>query len=551
MPTTRTNTVLRHLQKAALLPSGAGLTDGQLLERFLSQRDEAAFEALVRRHGPMVMGVCKRVIGNLHDAEDAFQASFLVLARKAASVSPREAVGNWLYGVAYRTARRANAVGARRRAHEKQVKDMPQPTTEAPDPLRELEPLLDQELSRLPDKYRLPLVLCELEGRPRKDVARQLKLPEGTLSSRLATARKMLAARLARHGQALSGGLLATLLSQSAVSASVPSALVTSTAKAASVFAAGQVAPAGVVSAKVVALTKGVLNTMLLTKLKIATAVVLMVGLLGGGASVLAPALWGKGQARAMDATPGEPQVKEQGNPEPREKAARGSQPDELRPLIDKVIKAHGGEAKLNQVKAFTLKTKHTGPDGGAPYTETLHVELPDKYRLEKEAERQGVTDKTIFAMNGDKLWRKQDNESEAVDVPKEGYSYLQGSLQYLGPRGRLILKDQATTLSPLGESKVGERAVVGLKFTRKGMPEAKLFFDKETGLMLKTENSSKDKDGKESVHEVLYSDHKDFDGIPIARKVTRKQDGKVTQESEVVEFRVLDKLDAKLFQKP
>src|SRR5207247_11352285 len=124
-----------------------------------------AFEALVRRHGPMVLGVCRRMLGHAHDAEDAFQATFLVLVRKGASVQPREAVGNWLYGVACRTAQRARAVAARRRSRAKQGDGLPQPTA----PTRELpadwEPILDEELSRLPDKSRLPLVLCLLEGR--------------------------------------------------------------------------------------------------------------------------------------------------------------------------------------------------------------------------------------------------------------------------------------------------------------------------------------------------------------------------------------------------
>jgi RNA polymerase sigma factor (sigma-70 family) len=261
--------LIRHLHRAALCPDGAGLRDGQLLERFLFHRDEAAFEALVRRHGAMVLAVCRRVIGNLHDAEDAFQASFLVLARKAASVSPRDAVGNWLHGVAYRTARRARALNARRWAHEKQVKDMPHPTTEPADPLQGFEPLLDQELSRLPDKYRLPLILCELEGRLRKDVARQLKVPEGTLSSRLATARKMLARRLARHGLATSGTVLATVLSRNGASASVSSRLVMSTARAAYLFVTGRPTATAVVSTKVTALAEGVLKAILLTKLKI------------------------------------------------------------------------------------------------------------------------------------------------------------------------------------------------------------------------------------------------------------------------------------------
>jgi RNA polymerase sigma factor (sigma-70 family) len=283
MATKSLGALIGHLHRAALLPDRAGRTDSQLLEYFVSRRDEAAFEALVRRHGPMVFAVCRRVIGNLHDAEDAFQASFLVLARKAASVSPREAVGNWLYGVAYRTARRARAVSARQRAREKQVKDMPHPSTEPADPLQELGPLLDQELSRLPDKYRLPLVLCELEGRPRKEVARQLKLPEGTLSSRLATGRKMLASRLARHGLASSGAMLAALLPQGSASASVPSSLVTSTAKAASLFAAGQAA-AAVVSTEVAALVEEVLKTMLLIKLKIGAGLLLSLAALVIGA---------------------------------------------------------------------------------------------------------------------------------------------------------------------------------------------------------------------------------------------------------------------------
>jgi RNA polymerase sigma factor (sigma-70 family) len=261
--------LIRHLRRAALCPNGAALTDGQLLELFLLHRDEAAFEALVRRHGPMVLAVCRRVIGNLHDAEDAFQASFLVLARKAASVSPRDAVGNWLYGVAYRTAIRARAVCARRWAREKQVKNMPHLKTEPADPLQGFEPLLDRELNRLPDKYRLPLILCELEGRLRKDVARQLKVPEGTLSSRLATARKMLARRLARHGLATSGAVLATMFSQNGASASIPSRLVMSTARAAYLFVTGQQTAAVVVSTKVTALAEGVLKAMLLTRLKI------------------------------------------------------------------------------------------------------------------------------------------------------------------------------------------------------------------------------------------------------------------------------------------
>ncbi len=269
---------VEHLRQAVLRSDGEGLVDAELLELFVTRRDQAAFAALVRRHGPMVLGVCRRVAANEQDAEDAFQATFLALARKAASLRQRELVGNWLYGAAYRAALEARTAATRRRAKEKQVAEMPERSTLAEsDPAEEWRPLLDRELSRLPDKYRVPVVLCELQGRKRKDVARQLGIPEGTLSSRLATARQMLARRLAQHGLNLSGSALALALAQSATAA-VPASLVTATVKA----AAGGVVAVGVVSAKVAALTDGVLKALFLAKLKAATELLAMVLVLAG-----------------------------------------------------------------------------------------------------------------------------------------------------------------------------------------------------------------------------------------------------------------------------
>jgi RNA polymerase sigma factor (sigma-70 family) len=267
------NTVIEHLRKAVLLPDGGRLTDGQLLHRFLSARDQTAFEALVRRHGPMVLGVCRRLLGHIHDAEDAFQATFLILARKAASVVPPEAVGNWLYGVAYHTALKAQAAAARRRAMEKQVNVMPEPEARQEDLWQELLPLLDRELSRLPDKYRLPVVLCDLEGRSRREVSRQLAIPEGTLSSRLTTARRMLAQRLRRYGLVIAGGAWAAL-SANATAACVPSSLVVSTVEAATLFTAGEAA--ALTSVRAAALAEGVLKGMFLRKLEFATAFMLV-----------------------------------------------------------------------------------------------------------------------------------------------------------------------------------------------------------------------------------------------------------------------------------
>jgi RNA polymerase sigma factor (sigma-70 family) len=270
-------TVVRRLCWAAL--RDRDLTDGQLLERFIARREEAAFEALVQRHGPMVLGVCRRVLGNHHDAEDAFQATFLILARKAASLGSREAVGNYLYGVAYRTARRAHAMNVRRR--EKERRAVPSGPARSPDEAwQELRPILDAELNRLPDAYRLAVVLCDLEGRSRKEVAQQLRIPEGTLSSRLATARKRLAERLSRRGLALGGGI-ATLLAGRTAEA-MPPPLVNATVRAGLHVGAGHAATA-VVSGQVTALTEGVLTAMFFTKLRVATTILLVTAVLGAG----------------------------------------------------------------------------------------------------------------------------------------------------------------------------------------------------------------------------------------------------------------------------
>ncbi len=224
----------------------------------------------------MVWGVCRRVLRNHHDAEDAFQATFLVLVRKAASIASRELLANWLYGVAHQTALKARATAAKRKGRERQVTDMPEPAVTEQDLWRDLQPLLDEELSRLPDKYRVVIVLCDLEGKTRKEAARQLGCPEGTVAGRLARARAMLAKRLAQRGVALSGGALAAVLSQNVASAGVPTAVVCSTIKAATLFAAGQVAAAGAISVKVAALTEGVLKAMFVNKLMKVTAVLLL-----------------------------------------------------------------------------------------------------------------------------------------------------------------------------------------------------------------------------------------------------------------------------------
>jgi RNA polymerase sigma factor (sigma-70 family) len=246
----------------------------------------------------MVWGVCCRLLHNHHDAEDAFQATFLVLVRKAADV-PRQAVANWLYGVARQTAVRLRATRALRGRRETQVVNMPEPT-EAKVRDDDLQSVLDEELGRLPRHYRGVIVLCDLEGMTRKEAARQLGIPEGSVASRLARARVMLAKWLTRRGVVFSGGPVAAMLSAASASAAAPPALVTSTIKAASFFAAGKAATTGVISAKVAVLMEGVVRAMFLAKLKTVTCLFALTVLVGLGGVALVP---GSGHLPAASAS--------------------------------------------------------------------------------------------------------------------------------------------------------------------------------------------------------------------------------------------------------
>ena len=297
--------VIEHLRRSGFAEE-ASVSDGQLLDHFLDCHDEYAFAALVRRHGPMVWGVCRRIVAHHQDAEDAFQATFLVLARKATSIRPRTMVANWLFGVAHRTALKAKTMAGKRQAREKQVANLPELASVERSEWESVESLIDQELANLPDKYRIAVVLCDLEGKKGKDVARQLKIPEGTLASRLRTGRQALAKRLVRHGITLSVGALATALAQNAASAAAPIALVSSTIKAATLIVAGKTVAAGLVSANATALMEGVMKVMLMTKLKTALAAMVVVGLIafGGGAAFHHAAVGQPGPSANAPATP-------------------------------------------------------------------------------------------------------------------------------------------------------------------------------------------------------------------------------------------------------
>jgi RNA polymerase sigma factor (sigma-70 family) len=268
--------VLRFLRQLAA-PAG-DLADEQLLERFLTEGSEAAFAALVRRHGPMVLGVCRRVLPNHQDAEDAFQTTFLVLVRKAGSLRQRELLGNWLHGVAYRTARKARAQAARRRAGEQPLPDVGLAQA-GHDPARhELRVLIEEEVQRLPARYRVPVVLCYLQGKTNQEAARQLQWPLGSVKGRLTRARELLRRRLASRGVTLSALALGGILAEN-VSAAVSAALAQATIRAGLLTAARQAVAAGAGSSPVIHLLEGVLKAMALCNLKVVAGLLLVFAL--------------------------------------------------------------------------------------------------------------------------------------------------------------------------------------------------------------------------------------------------------------------------------
>ena len=274
-----------------------GLSDAELLRRFASERDAAAFDTLVARHGPMVLGVCRGLLTDPNDAEDAFQATFLILVKKAGALRGPVALGGWLYLVARRVAIRANAAAARRRAYERRAGQMAKTTSEPEPPARDdLLRALHVEIARLPRQCRLAVVLCDLQGTPQDRAAAELRLSERTLRRRLSEGRERLKARLAGRGLAQDQAMLGALgIRAAAPSCRPPGGKTTVRAALATV---NQSITVGVVSAGAKELTREVLKIMLLQKLTLASAALLAAGLITWGASA---ALVSLGQEPAED----------------------------------------------------------------------------------------------------------------------------------------------------------------------------------------------------------------------------------------------------------
>jgi len=303
VPTGLLNGLLRRFRRTVAVRETGESTDGDLLRRFAQNRDEAAFAMLMQRHGPLVLGVCRRVLHDPNDADDAFQATFFVLARKAGSVSQPDRLTSWLYGVALRVAQKARGATARRQARQQQVTDMPAAESSREADWNDLREVLDDEVQRLPEKFRLPILLCLLEGRTREEAAQQLGWSAGAVKGMLERGRERLRSRLTRRGVTLSATALAGLLSENALPAAVPAALSDSTIKAAVLFAAGKATVAGGAAA----LAEGVLQAMGINRLKVAVAAMLALMVVGTGAGVL-----------AFGGRPVEPEARKKADPAPK-----------------------------------------------------------------------------------------------------------------------------------------------------------------------------------------------------------------------------------------
>ena len=274
MPGESLQSVVQHLHRLIDVGPGAA-SDAVLLDRFANSRDESAFALLVWRYGPLVLAVCRRVLQHEHDSEDVFQATFLTLARKANSINKKDTLASWLYKVAFRIACRVRAKSPPLTNQTAKLAAKPAADADAEIVWRDLRGVLDQEVARLPAAYSQPIILCYLEGKTHEQAAELLGWPKGTVASRLARGRDRLRQRLLRRGWTLSAGVLATVLAEKAAAAAIPGELVRSTVQAATAYVAG--AAAGVLSAKAVLLTEGVLQMMWYSKLKTALVALLAV----------------------------------------------------------------------------------------------------------------------------------------------------------------------------------------------------------------------------------------------------------------------------------
>ena len=320
------------------------LSDRQLMERFLARGDagaEAAFAALVARHGAMVWGVCRRVLADSNDADDAFQATFLILVKKAHAVRVSDSLGPWLYGVSCRVALRARANSAQRNARRQPIHDEHIPLHDRQPDVDDVRAVLDEEIGRLPERYRAPLTLCDLGGQTHEEAARHLRCPVGTVKSRLSRGREQLRARLTRRGFAPSAALLASVFASEATARAVPAPLAEATVRAALALTVAT----GIASSSSLLLAEGVLRSMVNLKLKWLMISSVALSIAASGTVVRALQTTEKTAAKAIAAKGREDVGKD-------DRAESGELPDRLREELALL------DVRLEQKKANLAKSK-------------------------------------------------------------------------------------------------------------------------------------------------------------------------------------------------
>ena len=421
--------VLGYLHRA--IGADGGLSDPQLLDRWRNERDPAAFEVLIWRHGTLIWNVCRRILHREQDIEDAFQATCLTFLRKADTIGQGQFLGSWLYKVAYRTALTARETSAKHAQHQELLANCLETASEQDD-WDELRAVFDEELNRLPEKYRSAIVLCYLEGKTTDEAAHDLGCPRGTVGTRLAWARQRLRSRLARRGVAFSAIL--PLLTQQA-SATVPAFLVAGSVKAATYSTTGKALAAGAISTRAAALNQGVLQAMFVTKLKMIALMLLMLGILGSGAGLLAPQAFAESNENIqtispVDAEGGNLFAGEEDRPAPKkDKPAPGKDkaPPKDRPAPVK------GEKESPRYSGSIASAEKDG--------KSFSLALPSKSGEAQKVEIK-LSEKTLLSFshvgpNEAKLaeglhaevWLEKDSKDVAARVVLHGKRYASGSL--------------------------------------------------------------------------------------------------------------------------
>jgi RNA polymerase sigma factor (sigma-70 family) len=538
----RVEALAEQLRKAALQDGGTAPSDGELLECYLALGEPVAFDALVRRHMAMVLGVCRRVLGNEQDAEDAVQATFLVLARQGRSIRQRRQVGSWLYGVAYRTALRARQCRARRWARERPLgEDAKLATAPAPE-ANELLGLLEQALNRLPDKYRSAVVLCELKGLSRQAAAAELGIPPGTLSSRLAKAHGLLARRMARHAPAGSPAI-ATLLAQTAWAAAVPPSLLTAASTIHSTPAA-----------RVLTLAESVMRTMLLTKFKnVALGCLLALVPLLTGPLLVVPA-----SGTRLDLAPGRAEQKPADGNKAKNRQARDTPPAgeeaAIQAILARAVKALGGDKGAKNLQAFTWKTRMEvkGEVLGSVTTVEYSVAYPSRMRMVvQQKNRTGTVLDYERVIDGDRGWDVIDGKRH--DFPKGELQRIKERLYADWVAKVYPLQGQGFQLSLLGDRTIRGKPAVGIRVTSAGHEDIYLYFDKKSGLPLKRQWGFKGWLYGEAMvkEEVYYEDYREVTGVKYPGKLLTFENGRRTTEFETVSYTPAAGPDAKLVPSP